>query len=238
MIEIRLKHVESLWLLGEGCIWKYGSVYFVSGSRRRRNPKAQRATFFRIFFQFYRTFTQFSQSGCSLSFGVMVIRGCLCWMSKFPIGRDDTMVSRIWVLYRDWLYRRKISKKFWMAKMGGGCWRYRGPIVMDDTREGLVWAWYRSWLYRRQIGSRKWVKNRVKSWILLVWDAQQTVLAENQHGSMILYIVSESKLRNMGLCSEKFILKDFAGQIFDQFFPIFSIFFHMFSPLSLIWSQR
>ena len=63
--------------------------------------------------------------------------------------------------------------------MGGGCWRYRRPIVMDDTREGLVWAWYREWIDRRQIGPRKWVKNRVKSWILLVWDAQQTVLAEN-----------------------------------------------------------
>ena len=72
-----------------------------------------------------------------------------------------------------------MEEKFWMGKMGGGCWRYRGPIVMDDTREGLVWAWYREWIDRRQIGPRKCVKNRVKSWILLVWDAQQTVLAEN-----------------------------------------------------------
>ena len=32
------------------------------------NTKAQRATLLRNFFQFYRTFTQFSKSGCSLSF--------------------------------------------------------------------------------------------------------------------------------------------------------------------------
>ena len=41
----------------------------------------------------------------------------LCWMSKNPIGRDDTKVSLVWVLYRDWLYRKKISKKFWRAKL-------------------------------------------------------------------------------------------------------------------------
>ena len=55
---------------------------------------------------------------------------------------------------------------------------------------------------------------------MLVWDAPQTVWAKNQHGSMILYIESGSKLRNIGLCSEKFILKEFAGQIFDQMFHI------------------
>ena len=38
-------------------------------------------------------------------------------MSKNPIGRDDTKVSLVWVLYRDWLYRKKISKKFWRAKL-------------------------------------------------------------------------------------------------------------------------
>ena len=47
-------------------------------------------------------------------------------------------VSRIWDLYRDWLYRRKMEEKFWMV--------------------------------------------------------------------------------NIGLCSEKFILKEFAGQIFDHIF--------------------
>ena len=91
---------------------------------------------------------------------------------------------------------------------------------MDDTREGLVCVRYRSWLYPRQFGPRKCMKNRVKSWILLVWDAPQTVLAKNQHGSMILYIVSGSKLRNIGLSVEKIILKEFAGQIFDQIFHI------------------
>ena len=83
-------------------------------------------------------------------------------------------------------------------------------------------GWYASGIgpgyTRRQFGPRKCVKNRVKSWILLVWDAPHTVLAKNQHGSMILYIVSGSKLRNIGLCSEKNILKEFAGQIFDQIF--------------------
>ena len=62
------------------------------------------------------------------------------------------------------------------------------------------------------------MKNPVKSRILLVWDAPQTVLAKNQHGSMILYIVSGSKLRNIGLSVEKIILNEFAGQIFDQIF--------------------
>ena len=36
---------------------------------------------------------------------------------KTPIGRDDTKVSRVWVLYRDWLYREKILKKFGRAKL-------------------------------------------------------------------------------------------------------------------------
>ena len=82
--------------------------------------------------------------------------------------------------------------------MGGGCWRYRRPIERDESREWLVWLWYRFWQYKRKFGSRKCMKNRVKSWILLVWDAQQTVLAKNQHGAMILYIDSESKLRKIG----------------------------------------
>ena len=81
--------------------------------------------------------------------------GLTCWMWKKPIGRDENRFSRVWVLYRDWLYRKKISKKFWMAKMGGGCWRYRRPIVMDDTREGLVCVRYRSWLYLEAIWTRK-----------------------------------------------------------------------------------
>ena len=111
--------------------------------------------------------------------GVMVIGMCLCWMWKKPIGRDDTKVSRVWVLYRDWLYRRKISKKFWRAKMGRGCWRYRGPIAVDDTQEWWIWARYREWPIRRESGSRKYVKNQVKWRILLVWDAPWTVLSEN-----------------------------------------------------------
>ena len=47
---------------------------------------------------------------------------------KKTIGKGDTKVSPVWVLYRDWLYRTKISKKFWRAKLGRGCWRYRRPI--------------------------------------------------------------------------------------------------------------
>ena len=34
-----------------------------------------------------------------------------------PIGSDDTKVSRVWVLYRNWLYREKISKKLGRAKL-------------------------------------------------------------------------------------------------------------------------
>ena len=99
-------------------------------------------------------------------------------MWKKPIGKGDTKVSPVWVLYRDWLYRTKSSKKFWKAKLGGGCWRYRGPIAMDDTREWPVWAWYRSWPYRRKFESRKCVKNLLKWRILLVWDAPGSVLSE------------------------------------------------------------
>ena len=83
-----------------------------------------------------------------------------CWMYRKTIGKDDTKVSRVWVLYKDWLYRKKISKKFWRAKMGRGCWRYRRPIERDDSREWLVWPWYRFWQYRRKFGSRKCVKNQ------------------------------------------------------------------------------
>ena len=61
----------------------------------------------------------------------------------------------------------------------------------------------------------------MKSWILLVWDAPQTVLAENLHGSRILYIVSRSKLRNISLSVEKLILKEFAGKFGTRFFHIF-----------------
>ena len=32
---------------------------------------------------------------------------CVC---DIPIGRDDTGRSAVWVLYREWLYRRKIAK--------------------------------------------------------------------------------------------------------------------------------
>ena len=41
-------------------------------------------------------------------------------MSKNPIGRDDTRVSPVCVLYRAWLYWTKISKKFWRAKLEEG----------------------------------------------------------------------------------------------------------------------
>ena len=43
--------------------------------------------------------------------------GGLCWMSKSPIGRDESKISWILVLYRDWLYQTKMEEKFWMAKM-------------------------------------------------------------------------------------------------------------------------
>ena len=61
---------------------------------------------------------EFPEESRSLSFGVMVIGVCLCWMCKNPIGRDDTKESRIWVLYRDW--RTKISKKILEGQVGGG----------------------------------------------------------------------------------------------------------------------
>ena len=53
------------------------------------------------------------------------------------------------------------------------------PIGEDDTQEWPIWVFYREWPYRRKFGSRKCVKNREKLRILLVWDAPQTVLAEN-----------------------------------------------------------
>ena len=96
----------------------------------------------------------------------------MCWPAGPPSGGGvevELKISyregwcqdfRICVLYRDWLYRTKISKKFWRAKLGRGCWRYRRPIGRDDAREGLVWAWYRSWPYRKQI----WSKILVQSW--------------------------------------------------------------------------
>ena len=31
-------------------------------------------------------------------------------MCDIPIGRDDTGRSAVWVLYREWLYRRKIGR--------------------------------------------------------------------------------------------------------------------------------
>ena len=34
---------------------------------------------------------------------------------------DDTKVSRVWVLYRDWLYQEKISMKFGESEVG---WRF------------------------------------------------------------------------------------------------------------------
>ena len=36
---------------------------------------------------------------------------------KKPIGSDGNRFSRVWVLYRDWLYQEKISKKFGRAKL-------------------------------------------------------------------------------------------------------------------------
>ena len=42
----------------------------------------------------------------------------LCWMCTKPIGKDDTKVSPVWVLYRDWLYRKKILKKFLESEVG------------------------------------------------------------------------------------------------------------------------
>ena len=83
-------------------------------------------------------------------------------------------------MYRDWLYRTKISKKFWRAKLGRGCWRYRRPIGRDDAREGLVWAWYRSWPYRRKFGSRKCVKTRGKNRILHESGREKSPEAGNQ----------------------------------------------------------
>ena len=44
-------------------------------------------------------------------------RGCMLDVKKKPIGKDDTKESRIWVLYRDWLYREKISMKLGRAKL-------------------------------------------------------------------------------------------------------------------------
>ena len=164
--------------------FKYGSVYFVSGSRRYHNPKGQRATFFRKFFRIYRTSTRFFESGWSLTFGVMVIGMCLCWMWKKPIGRDDTKVSRVWVLYRDWLYRRKISKKFWRAKMGGGCWRYRRPIERDESREWLVWLWYRFWQYKRKFGSGILVKSWSKSQKMLESGREKSPEGRNARKSV------------------------------------------------------
>ena len=81
-------------------------------------------------------------------------RGGLCWMWKKPIGSDESRVSRVWVLYRDWLYRKKILENFGEGEVGWGCWRYRGPIVMDDSEEWLIWAQYRDWLYPEEI----WMK--------------------------------------------------------------------------------
>ena len=38
---------------------------------------------------------------------------------KIPIRRDETMVSRMCVLYRDWPYREKILNKICPAKVKG-----------------------------------------------------------------------------------------------------------------------
>ena len=38
-------------------------------------------------------------------------------MHRRPIGKDDTKVSPVWVLYRDWLYR-----KFFLGGGGGAKW--------------------------------------------------------------------------------------------------------------------
>ena len=56
----------------------------------------------------------------------------LSW--NFPIVEDETKILPVWDLYRDWLCQRKISKKFWRARLDE-CWRYRGPIALDETHE-------------------------------------------------------------------------------------------------------
>ena len=76
-------------------------------------------------------------------------------VKKKPTGRDENWVSRVWVLYRDWLYREKILKKFGESEVGGACWRYRGPIAMDDSWEWWIWARYRDGPIRREFGSQK-----------------------------------------------------------------------------------
>ena len=81
---------------------------------------------------------------------------------KKPIGRDENRFSRVWDLYRDWLYREKISMKFGESEVGGACWRYRGPIAMYASQEWHVWARYRDGPIRRESGSQKCVKNRLK----------------------------------------------------------------------------
>ena len=128
------------------------------------------------------------------------------------------------VLYRDWLYRTKISKKFWRAKLGRGCWRYRGPIGRDDTREWPVWAQYRSWPYRRKFGSRKCVKKRVKLRILLVWDAPQNFWSDSKlilQDFVYVYIEFDSELKKIGSWEEQIILKEFAGKFGTYFFIFF-----------------
>ena len=147
--------------------------------------------------------------------------GVTCWMWKKPIGSDENRISRVWVLYRNWLYREKISMKSGEGEVGGACWRYRGPIAMDDSWEWWIWAGYRDWPIRRESGSRKCVKNRVKWRILLVWDAPWTVLAENLHGSRFLYKKADSELKKIGSQAKTAKTEDFAGKFGTGFFHIF-----------------
>ena len=48
-------------------------------------------------------------------------------MHRRPIGKDNAKVSKVWVLYRDWLYGKIFLKKFLDGEVVWGRWRYRGP---------------------------------------------------------------------------------------------------------------
>ena len=73
------------------------------------------------------------------------------WMSREPIGKDDTKESLVYDLYRDWLYRMKIWNNFLDVEVGCVCWMYRGPIGKDDTKESAIWVFYRDWPCRRKL---------------------------------------------------------------------------------------
>ena len=83
---------------------------------------------------------------------------------------------RVWVLYRDWLYQEKVSKKFRESEVGWAWWRHRGSIEMDDRWEWWIWARFRDWPIRREFGSQKCVKTQVKWRILHEWGSQKSFL--------------------------------------------------------------